>query len=60
MNSFEDRLNENLENWSSLSFMGKLKTAFAMTVFSVLGLTGLVVMLAGMYFFSEVMVTVLN
>lgn len=56
MNNFEERLNENLENWSSLSLMGKIKTAFAMAVFSVLGLTGVAVILVGMTFFSELVV----
>lgn len=56
MNNFEDRMNENLENWSSLSLMGKIKTAFAMAVFSVVGLTGIAVIMTGMFFVSEIVV----
>lgn len=56
MNNFEERMNENLENFGSLSLMGKFKTAFMMAICSVIGLTGLVVILAGMFFLSEIVV----
>lgn len=49
-------MNENLENFGSLSLMGKFKTAFMMAICSVIGLTGLVVILAGMFFLSEIVV----
>lgn len=56
MNNFEERMNENLENFGSLSLMGKFKTAFMMAICSVIGLTGLLAILAGMFFLSEIVV----